>query len=102
MARGRPRIDPDKLVRKPYQGIRAPYNVKQEEKRGKQGKEPVVIKSFWKEYTMDQVMAMSDEEILEAIDKSLDNFEIRQHKHNKSWNWPIEKKMLDIDPEWKK
>ena len=102
MGRGRPRIDPDKLVKKPYQGIRAPYNVKPQEMRGKKGKEPVVVKSFWKDYTMDQVMAMTDEEILQAIDKSLDEFEMRQLKHNKEWNWPIEKKMLAIDPEWKK
>jgi hypothetical protein len=102
---GRKRL-PDHLLKAPRKGEgprkRAPYNIKPEEERGKQGPEPLVIKSFWKEYSMNQIEAMTDEEIMQAIDKSLDDFEARSKKHNKDWDWPIEKKMLAIDPNVKK
>lgn len=103
MVAGRKKL-PDHLLKNPRRKarVRADYNIKPEELRGKQKGEPLVIKSFWKEYTMDQVLAMSDEEIMQAIDKSLDDFEQRQYKHNKAWNWPIDKKMLAIDPNVKK
>lgn len=95
---------PDHLLKNPRRGprVRADYNVKPEETRGKKGPEPIVIKSFWKEYTMDQIQAMTDEEIMQAIDQSLESFKKRQLLYNKGWDWPIEKKMLAIDPNIKK
>jgi len=97
---------PDHLLKRPRPGskpkVRGEYNVKPVEERGKTGAEPYVVSSFWKQYTMEQVQAMTDEEIMQAIDKSIDDFAIKQKKHNKKWDWPIDKKMLAIDPNWKK
>ena len=67
---------------------RGPYNRRPIEQRGFAGKESRVIKSFWTEYTMDQVLIMTPEELDLAIDKYLDGFAYRQIKNNKRWNWP--------------
>lgn len=67
---------------------RGPYNRKVIDQRGVRGREPRVIKSFWTENTMDQVITMTTEEIDQAIDKFLDGFAHRQIKNNKRWNWP--------------
>lgn len=95
---------PDHLLKNPRrkERVRADYNVKPVEERGKKGPEPLVIKAFWKDYTMDQVQGMTDEEIMQAIDKSLEAFRDRQLKYNKNWDYPIDKKMLAIDPNIKK
>lgn len=95
---------PDHLLKNPRRGprVRADYNVKPVEERGKKGPEPLVIKAFWKDYTMDQVQAMTDEEIIQAIDLSLEDYKKRQLLYNKQWDWPIDKKMLAIDPNVKK
>lgn len=83
-------------------GIRKPYNFKAVEPRGITYKEPIIIKSFWKEYNMDQVQAMSDEEIIQAIDKYLEGFIYRQSKQNKFWDFPVKKEYLAIAPYIKK
>jgi hypothetical protein len=59
------------------------------EQRGITYKEPAMIKSFWKEYTMDQVQAMSDDEILQAVDKFIDDLVNRSLKLNRGWDFPI-------------
>jgi len=69
-------------------GKRAPYKTKPVEPRGFAGQEPRMIKSFWSTYTMDQVIAMTPEELDVAIDKYLDDFAHRQIKNDKRWNWP--------------
>lgn len=69
-------------------GKRAPYNRKPVEPRGFVGKEPRVVKSFWATYTMDQVIAMTPEELDLAVDTFLDEFAYRQIKNDKRWNWP--------------
>lgn len=97
---------PDHLLKNPRRGpkIRNPYNIKPLEQRGlkKAGSEPNVVKSFWKEHSMDQIEQMTDEEIIQAIDKYLDVFIDRQKKQNPTWDFPINPKMLAIDPNWKK
>ena len=69
-------------------GKRAPYNTKPVELRGFAGKEPRMVKSFWTTYNMDQVIAMTPEELDIAIDKYLEDFAYRQIKNDKRWNWP--------------
>lgn len=95
---------PDHLLKNPRrkERIRDDYNIRPVEERGKKGPEPLVIKAFWKDYSMDQILNMTDEELIQAIDKSLDDFQARQLKYNKGWDWPIDKKMLAIDPNIKK
>ena len=65
-----------------------PYNRKKIETRGLQGKEKQSVKSFWREYTMDQVIIMTPEELDLAIDKYLDEFVERQIKNDRWWNFP--------------
>ncbi len=95
---GRKRL-PDDQLKYPRKGSSNKiYNIKAVEPRGKTYKEPVIIKSFWQNHTMDQVIAMSDEEIMQAIDKYLEGFIHRQKKVNKHWDFPIKPEYLAIAP----
>lgn len=87
-SRGRPRKFTASAP-KEKRSKRGPYNRKPIESRGLYGREPRVIKSFWTENTMDQVLAMTQEELDLVIDKYLDEFANRQIKNDKRWNWPI-------------
>jgi hypothetical protein len=71
---------------------REPYKKRPVDERGRVGKEPSAVKSFWADYNMDQVMAMTPEELDIAIDKSLEDFAARQLKANKKWDWPVSPK----------
>jgi hypothetical protein len=97
---------PDHLLKYPRPSerkrVRKPYNMKAVEPRGITYKEPLMIKSFWKEHNMDQVQSMSDEEIIQAIDKFLEGFIYRQMKMKKDWDFPIKPEYLSIDPNWKR
>lgn len=97
---------PDHLLKRPRPGskprVRKEYNVKAVETRGITYKEPLIIKSFWKEHNMDQVQSMTDEEIIQAIDKFLEGFIYRQKKQKKDWDFPIRSEYLAIDPNWKR
>lgn len=89
---GRPK-NPHKVKKEP---VRKPYNTKAVEQRGITYKEPPMIKSFWKEYTIDQVQAMSDEEIMQAVDKFLDQIIARNIHRDKTWDYPISEAYLRI------
>ena len=78
------------------------YNLKTLEPRGVTYKEPLMIKSFWREYGMNQIEQMTDEELYEAIDKFLEGFIYRQKKQKKDWDFPIRPEYLSIDPNWKR
>lgn len=97
---------PDHLLKYPRQGskprVRKEYNLKAVEPRGITYKEPLMIKSFWKEYGMNQIEQMTDEELNEAIEKFMDGFIYRQKKQKKDWDFPIKPEYLSIDPNWKR
>ncbi len=97
---------PDHLLKYPRPGskprVRKPYNMRTVEERGITYKEPILIKSFWKDYTMDQVLNMTDEELIQAIDKFIDEFAARQIKNDKTWDFPIKPEYLTLDPNWKR
>lgn len=57
------------------------------EKRGLTRESPL-FKDFWCNYTMDQVIAMTPEELDQAIDVSLDKYIARRIKQEKNWNFP--------------
>lgn len=59
------------------------------ETRGKTYAEPAIIGSFWRDHTMDQILNMSDEELMQAIDKHLDGLIARAIKNDKKWDFPI-------------
>lgn len=102
---GRKKI-PDHLLKYPRQGskprVRKEYNLKAVETRGITYKEPIMIKSFWKEYGMNQIEQMTDEELNEAIDKFLEGFIYRQKKQKKDWDFPVRPEYLAIDPNWER
>ena len=97
---------PDHELKYPRKGskprVRGEYNMKAVETRGITYKEPLMIKSFWKSHTMDQIQNMSDEELIQAIDKFMDGFIYRQTKGKKGWDFPIKPEYLAIDPNWKR
>jgi hypothetical protein len=65
------------------------YKVKNLEPRGKTYKEPSMINSFWRKHTMDQIEDMTDEELIQAIDKFLDELIGRAIKNDRNWDFPI-------------
>jgi hypothetical protein len=82
---GRPK-DPRKAPKK------APLrknNVRTLETRGITYKEPAMIGSFWRDHTMDQIQAMSDEELIQTIDIFLDKLIARAIKNDRNWSFPI-------------
>jgi hypothetical protein len=98
---GRKKI-PDHLLKYPRKNPIKKYKQRAVEQRGKTYKEPLIIKSFWKDYTMNQIQSMSDEELIQAIDKYLEGFIRRQTKQDKFWDFPIRAEYLSIAPYIKK
>jgi hypothetical protein len=64
-------------------------NVRTLETRGITYKEPAIIGSFWRDHTMDQMIAMNDEETNQTIETFLDNMIARAIKNDRQWNFPI-------------
>lgn len=87
---------PKKLGSIPKRAPNKSYNVKTLELRGKTYKEPSMIGSFWRHHTMDQILAMSDEQVMQAIDKFLDDLIERAIKNDKNWDYPIKEQYLRI------
>ena len=71
-------------------------NVRTLETRGITYKEPAFIGSFWRDHTMDQIQNMTDEELIQTIDKFLDRLIERAIKNDKNWNFPILDQYLRI------
>jgi hypothetical protein len=59
------------------------------ETRGITYKEPAIIGSFWRDHTMDQILNMTDEELMQAIDIFLDKLIARAINNDKKWDFPI-------------
>jgi len=72
----------------PKRGPRGNYNTKKVEQRGKEENEPALFNSFWKQHTMDEVLAMTDEELDYAISRFVDNFVEAAKKRNSAWDFP--------------
>ncbi len=68
---------------------RGTYKRKPLEIRGKTQREPALYNAFWKQYTLDDVMHLSQEELDKLISDWLDNYAERQIKRlGNSWNFP--------------
>ena len=50
--------------------------------------EPVIVKSFWKKYEEDELMAMSDDQIMQLIDAHVETFMDSWQKRNKGKDFP--------------
>lgn len=92
---GKPK-SPNKLLAPRKKHTRKPYTVRDKETRGITYKEPAFIGSFWSDYNMDQVQAMTDQELMQAIDKFLDGFIARSIKRDRYWDFPIKEQYLRI------
>ena len=64
-------------------------NVRTLETRGISYKEPAIIGSFWRDHTMDQMIAMNDEETNQTIETFLDKLIARSIKNDRNWSFPI-------------
>ena len=67
---------------------RGSYKTKEQDTRGKQRGEPRVVATFYKEYTLDQIQAMSEEELSLNIDKFLEAYVEKQMSRNPHWDFP--------------
>ncbi len=64
------------------------YNIKTPELRGKTQKEAKVMNSFWKEYTMDEIMTKTQEELEVIITEFMEKYQKKQIRGNPLWWYP--------------
>ena len=70
---------------------RGTYKRKPIETRGKTQREPALYNAFWKQYTLDDVMHLSQEELDKLISDWLDDYAERQIRRvGHTWNYPEE------------
>lgn len=50
--------------------------------------EPVIVKSFWRKHKEQELMAMSDEEIMQLVDSHVETFMDSWQKRNKGKDFP--------------
>ena len=68
--------------------VRKPYNTIKPETRGRVGKEIKVITSFWKANTMDDMITKTPEEMDQAIDSWMSQYEAKQIARDRLWWYP--------------
>ena len=50
--------------------------------------EPVIVKSFWRKHTEEELNAMSDEQVMQLIDSNVETFMDSWQKRNKGKDFP--------------
>ena len=50
--------------------------------------EPVVVKSFWRKYNIEEIKTMSDEEVMQLVDSHVETFMDSWQKRNKGKDFP--------------
>ena len=50
--------------------------------------EPVIVKSFWRKYTEEELNSMSDEQVMQLIDSHVETFMDAWQKRNKGKDFP--------------
>ena len=50
--------------------------------------EPVVVKSFWRKYNIEEIKTMSDEEVMQLVDSHVEAFMDSWQKRNKGKDFP--------------
>ena len=50
--------------------------------------EPVIVKSFWRKHTEEELSTMSDEQIMQLIDSHVETFMDSWQKRNKGKDFP--------------
>lgn len=74
--------------RKGTGGKRKPYRTKPVELRGKTQREPHVMKAFWQEHTMEDIITLTPKELDVKIDLFLDEMQAKRLKQDPSWWYP--------------
>lgn len=64
------------------------YRTKEPDQTGMKGREPNVVRSFWKDHTVEQIMTLEPEDRDKLIDESLERFIKRQISNAPRWNFP--------------
>jgi hypothetical protein len=64
------------------------YNTKTVEPRGQQPYEMRVMKTFWADHSMDEIMTLTPEELDAKVEAHLEAYIARQLKINKNWHFP--------------
>ena len=57
-------------------------------KKMKKAYEPVIVKTFWNKHTEEELMAMTDEEVMELVDFHVERFMDSWQKRNKGKDFP--------------
>ena len=57
-------------------------------KKMKKAYEPVIVKSFWRKHTEEELNAMSDEQIMQLVDSHVETFMDAWQKRNKGKDFP--------------
>ena len=50
--------------------------------------EPVIVKTFWKKYSEEELNSMTDEEVMQLIDSHVERFMDSWQKRNKGKDFP--------------
>lgn len=61
---------------------------------GKTGKEGMVIRSFWRENKMEDIIKLGSKKLDEVIDNMLENYQKIQIKRDPNWWYPEEGRTL--------
>ena len=64
------------------------YKVRKSDETGKTGKEAKVMTSFWKEYTVEEIMTKSQEELEVIVNDFIAKYEAKNLKTNPGWWYP--------------
>lgn len=89
--RGRPRKNPEKLVRPPKKGNTKEYI--KADRAGKTCQEPPIIVSFWKRHKVSDMMQIDPKDLDPIIDQFYEDNERRQKQNNPFWELPPIRKL---------
>ena len=64
------------------------YKTKKPDNTGKQDKENLLLKSFWKDHTVKDMMELTNQELETVADNFLTAYVAVQLSRNKKWNFP--------------
>lgn len=79
------RVRPDKMAK--HKREHRPY-VRTYDETGKVGQENMVIRAFWRDHKMSDIIKLTAKELDKAIESSLEAFRVKQSKNNPQWWYP--------------
>lgn len=73
----------DKMEKREHRPYRRTYD-----EAGKTGRENMVIRAFWRENKMSDIIKLTAQQLDKAIESSLEAFRLKQSKKNPQWWYP--------------